>query len=176
MEEWKDINGYEGLYQISNLGNVKSLPKKCDLQNGYSRTTVEKILKFGINANGYRYVNLRKGKVAKNTRVHRLVAEHFISNLWNKKTVNHINGIKLDNREINLEWATSAENNIHARITGLNKTTDKHRYPAKKVIDTQTGQIYNSVYYLGKLINIKLNDLYKMLSGNKTNITSYRFL
>ena len=176
MEIWKDIKGYEGLYQISNLGNVKSLPKKCDLQNGFSRVTVEKILKFGTNPNGYRYVNLRKGKVAVNTRVHRLVAEHFISNLCSKKCVNHINGIKTDNKEINLEWATSSENNLHARVTGLNKTTDKHRFPAKKVIDEQSGQIYNSVYNLGKIVNIKLSDLYSMLSGKKQNKTSFRFI
>jgi hypothetical protein len=176
MEIWKDIKGYEGLYQISNLGNVKSLPKKCDLPNGHSRITIEKIMKFGTNPNGYKYVNLRKGKVPKNIRVHRLVAEHFISNLWNKKCVNHINGIKSDNREINLEWATSSENNLHARVTGLNKTTDKHRFPAKKVIDEQTGQIYESIYKLLSIVNIDSNKLYDMLNGVSKNITSYRLI
>lgn len=176
MENWKDIKGYEGLYQISDLGNVKSLPKICDLQNGHTRLTKEKILKFGVNPNGYKYVNLRKGKIAKNTRVHRLVAEHFISNLWHKKCVNHINGIKSDNREINLEWSTYSENNIHARITGLNKTTDKHIRPAKKVIDEQTGQIYESVYKLLKIININHKKFYKMLNGECFNFTSYRFI
>lgn len=176
MEIWKDIKGYEGLYQISNIGNVKSLPKKCDLQNGHIRFTIEKVMKFGINPNGYKYVNLRKNKTAKNTRIHRLVAEHFIHNSLNKKCVNHINGIKSDNRETNLEWVTFSENNIHARVMGLNKTTDKHISPAKKVIDSQTGQIYYSIYSLSKTISIKLPLLYKILNNKVYNFTSYRLL
>lgn len=125
MEEiWKDIIGYEGLYQVSNLGRIKALIKfnktsKLYSSIGYYRK--EKILKLESCKNGYLRVALYKNKIKKRFLVHRLVAQAFIINSYNKPQVNHKDGNKTNNNINNLEWTTSKENNIHAHKTGLNK-------------------------------------------------------
>ena len=97
MEEiWKDVVGYEGLYQVSNLGNVRKF-------NG-------KILKQTINTNGYMRVSLYKDKKSKFMYVHRLVAMAFINQFPNTKDVDHINGVRNDNNINNLRWCTRKEN------------------------------------------------------------------
>lgn len=113
MEIFKDIEGYEGLYQVSNLGRVKSL--------NYWRTKKERILKPRYNCSGYLHVTLCIDHIQKNHRIHRLVCNAFLTNPDNKETINHINGIKSDNRLDNLEWATLSENMRHAFNTGLYK-------------------------------------------------------
>ena len=108
MEEWKDIKGYEGLYQVSNLGRVKSLG------NGKSNRSKCIIMKTAINHKGYAMIRLCKDGVGKGFSVHRLVAESFLANHEHKPQVNHLNGLTWDNRVTNLEWATCSENNLHA--------------------------------------------------------------
>ena len=117
MEEiWKDINGYEGLYQISNLGRVKSLQKKVwTVRNNSYSIRKEKILKL-VNRHGYYAVELFNNGIGKMKQVHRLIAIEFIPNVNNKKEINHINGIRNDNRIENLEWCTRSENAIHSVI------------------------------------------------------------
>ena len=112
MEEiWKDIEGYEGLYQVSNLGKVKSL--------NYNKTGKEKELRFNNNGTGYIQVGLTKNKEHKKFLVHRLVAKTFIPNIDNKTFINHIDGNKKNNDVNNLEWCTKSENQLHAYRTGL---------------------------------------------------------
>lgn len=120
MEEWKDIKGYEGIYQVSNLGRVKSLERIVLRNNKYDIHLKEKILYQGIRS-GYKVVFFKKDGIRKSYQVHRLVAEAFIPNTDNKKQVNHINGIKIDNNCFNLEWTTPKENIKHAYMTGLSK-------------------------------------------------------
>ena len=110
MEEWKDIEGYEGMYQVSNLGNVKSLERKVWNGRGCYKTVSEKILKAGNNSDGYLQVILCKDGKDKSYRVHRLVAEAFLENPNNLPEVNHISEDKTDNRVSNLEWVTSKYN------------------------------------------------------------------
>ena len=99
LEVWKDISGYENRYQISNLGRVKSLSYG-------GRTGIEKIMKPSVDTKGYNFVELRNKKI----KVHRLVALAFIPNPDNKECVDHINGIRNDNRVDNLRWCTNKEN------------------------------------------------------------------
>lgn len=109
MEEiWKDVPGYEGLYEISNTGSVKSLYKN-------------KFLKQRISTNGYWVVDLTKDHRASVKRVHRLVALTFIPAVAGKPFVNHIDGNRLNNNISNLEWCTQSENVSHAYRIGLNK-------------------------------------------------------
>ena len=112
-EIWKDIKGYEGIYKISNLGNVKSL--------NYNRKGKPKSLKPGVDTHGYFYVNLTKNGKTKTTKIHRLVAETFVDNSFKKPCVNHIDGNKKNNHHSNLEYCTYQENTIHAFKTGLQK-------------------------------------------------------
>jgi len=102
MKIWKDIEGYPK-YQISNLGRVKSL-----------KMSEEKIMCLYNTRDGYHMAGLFNNPKLKSIKVHRLVAETFIPNPLNKRTVNHINGIKTDNRVTNLEWNTHKENMKHA--------------------------------------------------------------
>lgn len=103
MEEWKTIKNYEGLYEVSNLGRIKSL--------NYRRTGIEKILKGRLNNVGYLKVTLCNNGKSKEYFIHRLVAEAFISNPNNLPCVDHIDTIKTNNNIKNLRWVTYKENN-----------------------------------------------------------------
>lgn len=100
MEIWKDIAGYEGLYQISNYGNI--------------RNSKGRLLKYYENHKGYYKVGLNKNGKNSKFRVHRLVAQMFIPNPHEYPQVNHIDGNKQNNNVTNLEWCTNTENQIHA--------------------------------------------------------------
>jgi len=114
-EIWKDIINYEGIYQISNSGKVKSL-----LNNNL-------ILHNNTDLKGYIYVNLYKNKKGTAFRVHRLVAIAFILNPENKPQVNHKDGVKSNNYDWNLEWNTQSENIKHAFKNGLNHISDEQK-------------------------------------------------
>lgn len=118
-EIWRDIKGYEGYYQVSNMGIIKGLNRIVNGKGSSSIMLNEKILKPQPNGDRYNFVVLcKKGKQKAQT-VHRIVAITFISNPKNKKEVNHKNGIKTDNQVSNLEWCTHAENQKHAADNGL---------------------------------------------------------
>lgn len=126
VEEWKDIKGYEGLYQVSDKGRVKSLARLSKRINPktYRGTTIligEKILKQSCQTNGYNVVVLVKEGIGIQKTVHRLVAEAFIPNPDNKPEIDHCNTIKTDNSVENLRWCTHTEN-MNNPITLLKKT------------------------------------------------------
>lgn len=117
MEEWRDIEGYEGFYQVSDFGNVKSLERiwySTDKKGNKKKcSNKEMILKPANNGNGYLVVNLSYRQKTKMFLVHRLVAKAFIKNPENKAQVNHIDENKSNNNVKNLEWVTPRENLLH---------------------------------------------------------------
>ena len=118
FEIWKDVIGYDGIYQVSNLGNVKSL--------NYKRSGKEQVLKNGKNKkSGYFFVNLFKNKTIKNRNVHQLVAEAFLNHkpCGMDLVINHKNQIKTDNRVENLEIITQRENTNQKHLKSSSKYT-----------------------------------------------------
>ena len=114
-EIWRDIKGYEGIYQISNFGRVKSVERiATNNKHGGVRIIKEKILTPNDNGNGYKIVCLRKPKQRKNFYMHRLVATAFIPNPKNLRYVNHKDYNKSNNNVTNLEWCTQKENIQHS--------------------------------------------------------------
>lgn len=109
MEEWRPIKDYEGLYEVSNMGRVRSLDREIINCNGKKIHLKGKILKLQLNNSGYLFVGLNKYN-KKHFYVHILVAKSFIPNLENKQFIDHINTNKTDNRAENLRWVTREEN------------------------------------------------------------------
>lgn len=125
-EEWKDIVGYEGLYQISNLGRVKAL------HYHRGKSVGKKCLSPRFPKDRYPYVGLCKDNHVKHAYIHRLVAEYFVPNPDGKPQVNHKDGNKSNNKAENLEWVTPRENTLHARNVLKKKTTARFKYNLNK--------------------------------------------
>ena len=162
MEEiWKDISDYEGLYQVSNTGKIKSL--------NYRHTGREKIMKHSVNNKGYLIVKLWKNRKVKSFRLHRLVAEAFIPNPNNLPFINHKSEIKTQNNVENLEWCDQKYNNnygtrkervIEKQINGkcsklvlqIDKTTNEviAEFPSINEVQRQLGISHISECCLGK--------------------------
>lgn len=133
MEEWRDIKGYEGKYQVSNLGRVKSL-------NYRGNTNKEHILKPKKVRNGYNQVQLYKNGIGIFYSIHRLVAEIFIPNPNNYPQVNHKDENKINNKVENLEWCTQKYNNNYG---SHNKRAGDSR--KKSIICITTGEKFDSI-------------------------------
>lgn len=134
-EIWKDVVGYEGYYKVSNLGDVRSIER-----NG---TKIGGQILSPFNSRGYIRVILSNNNIYKKISVHRLVALAFIPNPENKPCVNHINGIKSDNRIENLEWCTIRENNVHAFNMGLKTALKGENHIHSKLTSIQVNEIRN---------------------------------
>lgn len=123
VEIWKDIPGYEGYYQVSNMGRIKSLERISFRNNGKSENAKyylkERILNIQTQTQGYSQIVLSKNGVRKTFRLHIIVAKLFVENPLKKTYVNHIDGNKKNNKASNLEWVTAKENMVHAYKTGL---------------------------------------------------------
>lgn len=155
-EEWRDIKGYEGKYQVSNLGRVKSL--------NYHRADISRILAVRKDKGGYLYLNLYKNNKRKTYKVHRLVAEAFIDNPNNYPQVNHKDEIRSNNIASNLEWCDSKYNNNYG--TRKDKIKGSKNPAARKVQCITTGKKFNTVKEASKYYFVSRQSISSCCSNN----------
>lgn len=162
MEIWKDIVGFEGIYQVSNLGRVKSL--------GNDKNRKEKILKGSKDRVGYLFIRLNKEGKVKTFKVHRLVAQAFIPNTDNSLQVNHINEIKDDNRVENLEWCDCKYN------INYGSRTEKTQKPILQFTkECEFIRKWKSGTQVEKEIGIKQNSISACLKGRCKTAAGYKW-
>jgi hypothetical protein len=173
-EIWKPIKEYEKSYEVSSLGNIRSVERCVRCNNGLN--VLPSRIRLPFKAKSLRYkdfyfrIGLRKNNKYKNFLVHRLVAEAFIQNIDNKPQVNHKNGIKTDNRVENLEWCTPKENTIHAFENKLNHAIKGSKNHFSKLNEFQVRRIRLireitglSINKLGKMFNITKDAIWRIL-------------
>ena len=172
-EEWRDVVGYEGRYQVSSMGRVKSLERKFIDKIGRERYVKECFLKPGADRGGYLRVGLCDGEKRKTFKVHRLVCEAFHENPDNKPQVNHINEIKTDNRASNLEWATARENsNFGTRTERLGKAQSKP--VGQYTLDGDLVKAWQSVNEVQRQTGFSQGNVSEVANGNRK--TAYGFI
>jgi hypothetical protein len=169
-EIWKDIPNYEGKYQVSNLGRFKSFNKTNKLKESKGIDT-SRILKLRKSKCGYLYTVISVDKKRKTIKPHRIVGDVFIENSLNKLCINHINGIKSDNRVENLEWVTHSENIIHAHKNGLKKGVRGEKSHLSKLTIKEVEKI-RLIYSKGKLSQSKIGKLFNVSQGQIYRIVS----
>jgi hypothetical protein len=177
-EIWKPIKGYEGLYEVSNMGRVKRLPTsfECGSRWGKDRiiTFKGRILSVSkADKKHYPIVWLSLKNKVKNYSVHRLVATAFLSNSENKLQVNHIDGNRDNNNVSNLEWVTGNENMMHSYYILKNQKVGQ-----KTIIDVETGIVYDSIMdaFNSKKYGYKYSTIARQLSGSLKNLTPLQYV
>lgn len=169
-EIWKDIPSYEGQYQVSSFGRVKSLERK--VPNGHVFMKVpERILSPGMGTSGYYEVSLCKNGKVKRYKIHRLVARTFLENPTAKREVNHKDGCKTNNVVSNLEWVSSSENSFHAYKIGLRKANNN-----KLVLNQETGIFYDSAKEAAAAYTVTHKTLMNRLNGSHKNKTAFIYV
>jgi len=164
-EIWKDIEGYEGYYQVSTLGRVRSLDRVVIAKNGTAMPCKGRVLR-AVLINGYPVAWLCKDKKSRYRYVHRLVASAFIPNPENKPTVNHIDGVKTNNCVLNLEWNTFSENIAHAQKNGLALT---------KPVIRDDGVVFMSIAEAARSVDTTANKLQRVLGGQRKTVHGHGF-
>lgn len=181
---WRDIVGYEGSYQVSNTGLVRSLDRFVHYLNHGSPAKMfckGRILKQDVDEDGYCRINIGMNGKGKRYGVHRLVAEAFIPNLDGKPTVNHKDGNKQNNCVENLEWATVLEQNLHAISFGLREgTMSEARVVAKKSISRpvrciETGQVFESQLDAERKLGLGSTAVYHSIKFHRPTKQGYTF-
>ena len=176
MEEWRDVEGFEGLYQVSNKGKVRSLDRTVTTSRygkPLSMTKRGKVLKTITDRRGYIGVQLSKEGKPYTFKVHRLVARAFLPNAEGLQEVNHIDGNKRNNDIQNLEWCTRGHNIRHAFRTGLIKK-ENMRSNAKKVRRSD-GVVFNSLTEAAKESGTHISDVSMCCHGTLAHTAGYGF-
>lgn len=172
IERWKPVVGYEGLYEVSNLGRVRSLPRKG---------TKGRVLGIDTsNSKHYAHVPLTKNAKLHTTSLHRVVAEAWVPNPDNKPQVNHIDGNKLNNAANNLEWVTNLENMRHAIKTGLRSASPEAALEARMtgVIQKYRGEViamYPCIKFAQYLTGICNQNIFKVCQGKRHTAGGYEW-
>ena len=159
-EVWKEIQDYEGFYKISNHGNIESITRYVKHNHGGLRKEKGKPIKLCLNQDGYYCIVLSKNSIKKTFLVHRIVAQHYLENNYQKLLVNHIDGNKTNNHYSNLEWCTTQENTEHATINDLVKFGQDHGM--SKLTDIEVKEIREKYKPNGVYSSYKLAKEYKV--------------
>jgi len=146
-EVWKDIPGYEDIYQASSFGNIRSIDRIVNGKNGSKVPVSGRVLKPAFDKDGYKRVSLSKENKQKNKRVNRLIAETFLENKNNYACVDHINNIKDDDRVINLRWCSNKQNRQFAKEDGLMKGRKGIAHHNCKLTETSVIEIKKLIKY-----------------------------
>lgn len=168
MEEWRDVIGYEGIYQVSNLGRIKRLAHwknqtiKQSPEKYTRRMLPEKIMSTNQKSGRYIGISLSKNKQAKTMSVHRIVAMAFIPNPHGYPEINHIDCNSKNNRVENLEWCDHKHNINHA-----DRTAKAARACEKKVICQETGKIYESLTKAAESLGIQKSKISNVCHGKR---------
>lgn len=151
MEQWKPVSGYEGLYEVSDRGRVRSVEKVVtgSSRNGGLTHRMPRLLRQNQKRNGYLTVDLCRQGTVRTTLVHRIVAQAFLSNPDNLSQVNHLNLTKTDNRAENLEWCSPLENMRHAQRNGARGTSSLRRF----IRCRETGAVFAGSYKAAEWVN-----------------------
>lgn len=188
MELWKDIKGYEGMYQVSNEGRVKSLDRKVKQRGGGTQNKKGQLIVESMNHKGYKLTGITKENKNRTFATHRLVAEHFIENNNEKLQVNHIDGNKTNNHVDNLEWVTASENMRHAFDTGLKSVCKEHlkmiTKKANKINQKKVDQLtkdgeyiksFDSIMEASEHVNINYRGISDCVNGNQITSAGYKW-
>lgn len=165
MEVWKDISEYEGLYQVSDKGKVKSL--------NYKQSKKENILTPVKDKTGYYVVSLSKKGVVKRAFIHRLVGETFLDNSNNYPCINHIDGNKLNNDVSNLEFCTYGHNNKEAYRIGLNHPRVKPKKVNQYDLEGNFIKTWDGEATAGRSLNINQRNISSCCRGLRNNAGGY---
>lgn len=175
MEQWEQIGGYEGLYEVSNTGKVRSLDRLLKSKTG-QRFYKGSLMALTTNHWGYVYISLRKNLRDKKMFVHVLAAKAFIKNPDNKPCVNHKDGVKGNNNISNLEWVTRSENTLHSfRVLGkkANKTmlgftgaACPHSIPINQMdLDGNLIKVFSSQKEAARILGIRQGNISSAING-----------
>lgn len=160
-EIWKDIEDYEGLYQVSNFGRIK-------------RVTTGRILKGGKNKDGYLLVRLYKNSIGSTKGIHRLVAKVFIPNPENKPEINHIDEDKTNNKVSNLEWMTAKENTNHGTRNGRMSRSKSIPIIATNIKTGESHEFYGT-NECARQLGLSPGSICKCLKGRYRQTGGYTF-
>lgn len=162
-EIWKDIQGYEGFYRVSNTGNVKSVERFIKHPLYGERIAYSRILKSAKNNRGYLCVSLWKDGKGISKTIHRLVLNAFIPNINNEPEINHIDGNKENNILTNLEWSSISNNRKHAYSNKF-KLPPNEKKVIQKSINGEIIHIFNSLCEAERITGISKGEISKVCS------------
>lgn len=171
MEEiWKAIPGYEGYYEASTLGRIRSIARIAKGRWGYSYRSSHVLSQNNVH-DGYCQVKFSINGKKTQPLVHRLVATTFIANPYNLPQVNHKDGNPMNNHVDNLEWCTASENSVH-RCRVLHREVGRAK---KKVICLDTGIIYKSSHHAARDLQISQGSIFSVCQGKWETAGGYKF-
>ena len=175
-EIWKAVKGFEGLYEVSNLGRVKSLERRLQItsknRKPYKKITSEKILKQYVDRYRYMKVVLYKNNKAHYFTVHRLVASAFVENTCKKNAVDHIDCNRKNNHANNLRWVTTKENQMYSHKLGRQKWNAK---PIVAINSLGERFYFDSQREAAQTIGVNQSNVARCINGQKNSVKGWKF-